>query len=364
MLRNVRIQLALLLEMLPGFLLGLSVFLLIILMFQVLRLTEFALIHGVEIATLLEIIAYICISLLPALFPMALLFSILWTYSRLSADSEILALRACGLSMGPVITPAIVLSLIIGIVSAQTSFELAPWGNRRFEVLFSNLKQTKAAATIKAGTFSEGLFDLVVYANRIDSDTNTMMDVFIYDERDPNQPLTIIAKRGLLQQDSLLPGHKATLTLEEGSIHRKTESHTKINFKNFDVSLHDPLELQEREKSAPSWTWDDIQTKLKSALPAKEMVKVQIEWHKRMAIAVLCLVFALSGVGLGVQPNRRVARSSGFILCLGVIIGYWVLYIGAEGLARSGQVPIALAIWTPNFVWGGFSIYLLRKIWD
>lgn len=364
MLRNLRIQLALFLEMLPSFLLGLSVFLLIILMFQILRLTEFALIHGVEMLTLLEIILYICISLLPALFPMALLFSILWTYSRLSTDSEILALRACGLSMWPVMAPAIALSLIIGIISAQTSFELAPWGNRRFEVLFSNLKQTKAAATIKEGTFSEGLFDLVVYANKIDSDTNIMSDVFIYDERDPKQPLTIIAKKGILQQDTTPGGNKATLTLEDASIHRKTESHTKINLKTFDVSLYDTLEIQEREKSAQSWTWSDIQEKMKSDLKPKEMIKVRIEWHKRMAIAVLCIVFALCGVGLGIQPNRRAAKSSGFIICLGVIIGYWILYVGAEGLARGGQVPTATALWMPNMIFAGLSVYFLRKIWD
>lgn len=350
--------------MLPSFLLGLSVFLLIILMFQILRLTEFALIHGVEILTLVEIILYISISLLPVLFPMSLLFSILWTYSRLSYDSEILALRACGLSMWTLMAPAVVLSLLIGAISAQTSFELAPWGNRRFEVLFSNLKQTKAATTIKEGTFSEGLFDLVVYANKIDPNTNTMMDVFIYDERDPKQPLTIIAKSGRLDQDSLLPGHKAQLILEEGSIHRKTESHTKINFKTFDVHLNDPLELREREKSAQSWTWKDIQEKLDTDLPPKEMVKVRIEWHKRMAIAVLCLAFALNGIGLGVQTNRRAARSSGFIMCLGVIIGYWVLYVGAEGLARSEQITPGFALWAPNIIFGGFAIRFLRNVWD
>lgn len=364
MFRNIRIQLALFLEMIPSFLLGLSVFLLIILMFQILRLTEFALIHGVEMTTLMQIILYICISLLPALFPMSLLFSILWTYNRLSQDSEILALRSVGLSMAPVMAPAVALSLLIGFISAQTSFELAPWGNRRFEVLFSNLKQTKAAATIKEGTFSEGLFDLVVYANKVDSDTNAMSDVFIYDERDPKQPLTIIAKRGRLMQDSLLPGHKATLILEDGSIHRKAESHTKINFQTFDVHLNDPLEIQEREKSAQSWTWSDIQTKLKTEIQPKELIKVKIEWHKRMAIAVLCLVFGLCGIGLGIQPNRRAAKASGFILCLGVIVGYWVLYIGAEGFARSGQIPVGAALWAPNFILAGVSAYFLKKVWD
>jgi len=363
-MRNFRIQLALFLEMLPGFFLGLSVFLLIILMFQVLRLTEFALIHGVDVATLAEIILFICISLLPALFPMSLLFSILWTYNRLSYDSEILALRACGLSLWPIMTPALVLSLMIGLFSAQTSFEMAPWGNRQFEVLFSNLKQTKAAATIKQGTFSEGLFDLVVYANRIDSNTDKMEDVFIYDERDPDQPLTIIAKTGVLQRDEKLPGHKATLILENGSIHRKAESHTKINFETFDVRLNDPLEIREREKSAPSWTLSDILTKLNEPLPPKEMIKVQIEWHKRMAIAVLCLIFGLMGVGLGIQTNKRTAKSSGFVLCLIVIVLYWVLYISAEGFARSGQLPAALAIWSPNFLFGSYALYSIKKIWN
>jgi lipopolysaccharide export system permease protein len=363
-MRNRRIQLALLLEMLPSFILGLAVFLIIILMFQILRLTEFALIHGVSFFTLAEIIFYICISMLPALLPMSLLFSILWTYNRLSMDSEILALRACGLSMPPIMGPALILSLAVGLFSAQTSFELAPWGNRQFEVLFSNMKQTKSAGTIRQGTFSEGLFDLVVYANRIDAETDRMEDVFIYDERDPKQPLTIIAKYGLLQRDESLPGHKAILILQKGSIHRQAQAHTKINFDSFDVRLNDPLEIREREKSAPSWTLEDILLKLKEPLPPKEMIRVKIEWHKRMAIAVLCFVFGLLGVGLGIQTNKRTAKSSGFIISLMVIVSYWVIYISVEGLARSGQIPPGIALWLPNIAFGLFGIYSIRKIWN
>jgi lipopolysaccharide export system permease protein len=48
-------------EMVPSFLLGLLVFIFVILMFQVLRLTEFAIVHGVEWPTLAEIVMYICI---------------------------------------------------------------------------------------------------------------------------------------------------------------------------------------------------------------------------------------------------------------------------------------------------------------
>ena len=86
-------------EMLPSLILGLVVFISIILMFQALRLTEFALVHGVALKTIAEIVGYVIISLLPVLFPMALLFSVLLTYGRLSQDSEIVAMKAAGLNM-------------------------------------------------------------------------------------------------------------------------------------------------------------------------------------------------------------------------------------------------------------------------
>src|SRR5690606_25183125 len=87
-------------EMLPSFVLGLSIFVSIILMFQVLRLTDWTLTHGVPLKNVVEIISYVVISMLPILFPMALLFSILLTYGRLSQDSEVVAMKASGLHMG------------------------------------------------------------------------------------------------------------------------------------------------------------------------------------------------------------------------------------------------------------------------
>src|SRR5690606_4912124 len=147
------------------FLLGMAVFVSIIVMFQVLRLTDFAISQGLELSTVTEIISYVCISMLPALFPMSLLFAVLLTYGRLSNDSEIVAMKASGLSMHVLLMPALILSFFVAIISAQTSFYLAPWGNRKFEVLYSRAASTKPAVAIKAGTFSEGFFDMVVYAN-------------------------------------------------------------------------------------------------------------------------------------------------------------------------------------------------------
>src|ERR1700722_9180435 len=183
-------------EMLPGFFMGVIVFVSIMLLFQALRLTEFILIHGVKVETILRMMMYVSISMLPVILPMSLLFSVLLTYTRLSQDSEIVALKSVGLSMRELAFPALLLAVVGCILSAETSFFLGPWGNRQFEVLIHDLSRQKMGASIKEGVFSEGFFDLVVYANKVDSKIGKLQDVFIYDERDPKAPVTIIAREG------------------------------------------------------------------------------------------------------------------------------------------------------------------------
>lgn len=353
-------------EMLPSFIVGLLVFVSIILMFQVLRLTEFALVHGVNIKTIGEIISYVIISLLPALFPMALLFSVLLTYGRLSQDSEIVAMKASGLAMSTLLLPAVILALMVGTISAQMSFNIAPWGNRQFEVLFSKISNTKAGAVIKEGTFSEGFFNMVVYANQVDSDRGFLRNVFIYDEKSGEIPLTIISKEGQIIPDPEKPGHEVLLRLKDGEIHRQAKTHTKISFQTYDVHFSSPLNVEEKKKSPQSLTLAEVKNRLKEDLSKNpEMERtLRTEYHKRWAISALCVVFALIGVGLGTTTNRRAAKAGGMILCIGLIILYWVLYVAAEGAARGGSLPVAFAVWTPNVIFAGLGFEALRRNWN
>ncbi|NUN05528.1 MAG: LPS export ABC transporter permease LptF [Bdellovibrio sp.] len=352
-------------EMLPSFILGLLVFISIILMFQVLRLTEFALVHGIKLQMIGELIGYVIISMLPVLFPMALLFSVLLTYGRLSNDSEIVAMKASGLPMSTLLLPALILATLVGIISAQMSFNIAPWGNRQFEVFYTRLANTKAGAVIKEGTFSEGFFDMVVYANEVDSKKGQLKKVFIYDEKSGDIPLTIIAKEGEIVPDPERPGHELLLRLRNGEIHRQAKTHTKISFETYDVHFSEPEAVVEKEKTPPSLTLQEVRNRLKENIEDPELKRtLQTEYHKRWAITALCLVFAMIGVGLGTTTNRRAAKTGGMILCIGLIIFYWILYVAAEGMARSGQLPAALAIWTPNFIFGALGFETLRRNWN
>lgn len=348
-------------ETLPAFLMGVLVFVGILLMFQALRLTEFMLIHGVSGRTVLQLMLYLSVSFLPVILPMSLLFSVLLTYSRLSNDSEIVAFKSLGLSMPQLTVPAVFLGLAATLMSAQTSFYLGPWGNRRFEVLINELGQQKVGATLKEGVFSEGFFDLVVYANRVDSKAGLLDDVFIYDERDPKAPVTIIAKAGHILREKTQSGQSALLRLSEGNIHRTHQNtYTKVDFSSYDINLFDAHTFSEKKKSPPSMTLDELSSELKNKdLDAKGRRKLEVEYHRRWSLSAACMIFALLGVGLGTVTNRRSARGGGFVICLLALISYWILYVSAESLARNGTLPAALGLWLVNVV---FLMVALRSI--
>lgn len=355
-------------EMIPTFFLGVIVFVFILLMFQALRLTEFVLVHGVKLTTVLAMMGYLSTSFLPILFPMSLVFTVILTYGRLSADSEIVALRASGLSMTSIAMPAVLLSVLVSVLSLQTSFHIAPWGNRQFEVLVTKLGATKPGVTIREGTFSESFFDLVVYANKVDNKLGTLEEVFIYDERDPQSPITVIAREGRIVTDADQPGHAASLKLFDGTMHRTSGArHTQINFSENELQLFDPIADSTASKSPQSMTVSEVRQALTTAaadFPKEKRIELETEFHKRIAIGLACLVFGLIGVALGTVTNRRNAKAGGAVLSIGIIVTYWILYVSSESLARSGQLPPWFAMWLANFLFSIAGFFMLRRIWN
>ncbi|MCE3010859.1 MAG: LptF/LptG family permease, partial [Proteobacteria bacterium] len=126
------------------------------------------------------------------------------------------------------------------------------------------------------------------------------------------------------------------------------------------------IQEQVRNKSPQSLTIEEISQRLNAEgeMSPQESRILQTEFHKRWAISLVCLIFGLLGVGLGTVTNRRSGKSSGLVVSLVLIILYWVLYVSLEGAARSGKLPPALAIWTPNFLFLLFAAWSLKKNWN
>lgn len=352
--------------MLPSLLTGIVVFISILLMFQVLKLTEFVLAHGVTLEVIIRLVIYLSISFLPAILPMSVLFSVLMTYGRLSTDSEIIAFKSLGVSQKYLTIPAVIVGVVMCVLSAQTYFFIGPWGSKQSYALLNVLGSSQVISNIREGTFAEGFFDLVVYANNVNEKTGVLKDVFIYDERSQAVPVTIIAQEGQILSPKDMSLASTILRLFKGSIHRTGEGvYTKIQFENYDISLTPQLEKSSKDDSPKAMTITEIYDELsKKDLERDRFLKLDTEYHKRIALPIACIIFSLIGVGLGTVVNRRVAKSGGFVVSIGLIVTYWILYVTMETVARNGTIHPGIALWIPNLLFFVTSIYALRQIWD
>lgn len=346
-------------QIIPTFLIGIMIFIFILLMFQFLKLTEFILVHDVSIQTISLIIVNLSVSFLPIILPMSLLFSVLLTYSRLSADSEVVALKAVGYSPLYLSTPAIVFSFLISILSIQTLFNLGPAARLNFDKLLNRIGNQKVMSSISEGTFSESFFDLVLYTNDIDQSTNTMRDLFIYDQRNPKNPIAIVAKEGIISNTTDQEAQSANILLKDGDIYQLgTDAKTKLNFSTYKINISDPITHASSHQDTDTYTMTGLEKAMDNEnLPLAFRKVLLIEKHRRWAIAVSCLMFGFLGAALGSRTNRRSSASTGFIVSVLCIMSYWVLYMVGNNIARSEYLPPAIALWLPNYV------FLLVTIW-
>lgn len=347
-----------------GFFTGTTIFLLIMLMFQVIRLSDFVVVHQVGAQDMGRLAIYLMLSFFPIAIPVAFLFSVMMSVSRANSEGEILALQVNGISLTQAFLPLFGLSFLVSLLSLYTSLYTVPQGNRNFELLITKLGNERVMSTVKPGVFIEGFYGLVLFAERIEPVQNKMERVFIYDDRDGAHPLVISAKGGLLKREA--ESQRLTLRLSDGTIHvdRRDESPLiqKINFELYDINL----ETQEtgevwRAYSPPSYTYPQLKQKLVDTLPDPPTHrKLLVELHRRFSLSFSCIVFAALGFFIGISSQRGV-RSTSILICLGVGLVYWLCYLVANALAAEGTVAPWVGMWAPNFIFLGLAAWFARR---
>jgi lipopolysaccharide export system permease protein len=260
--------------------------------------------------------------------------------------------------------PISVFAFATFLLSSFLVFYALPWGNRGFKATLYRLVQSKADIEIKERVFNDAFSGLVVYVDRVPLQGNHMEGILIYDQREKGKSNTILAKEGFIVNNP--ESQEIILRLRNGDIHRfEPEAHTfqKITFGTYDLKLELAKTFAAIEKKLKDWEMsiDDIRKKMEEIKrTGGDTTPYEIELHKRYAIPFTCIVFALIGVPLGIQPHRS-GRSYGFILSIFILIAYYVSLTASEILAARKIIPAFSAGWAPNLLFSGLGIYLLVK---
>jgi len=351
-------------EIVPIFFIGLMTFTMILLMDKILKLIELIVNRGGSLSNVLMLFLYISPSFLIMTIPVAVLLGTLLTFGRLSSDSEITAFKASGMSLYQLFFPISIFALATFLLTSFLVFYGLPWGNTGFKATLFRLAQSKADIEIKERVFNDAFSGLVVYVDRVPLQGSHMEGILIYDQREKGKSNTILAKEGFVIHNP--ESQEIILRLKDGDIQRfEPEAHTfqKVKFETYDLKLELARTFAIIQKKLKDWEMsiDDIQKKMEDVKKTgKDTTSYEVELHKRYAFPFTCIVFALIGVPLGIQPHRS-GRSYGFILSIFILLAYYISLTASEILALRKIMPAYFAGWIPNLLFSGLGIYLLVK---
>jgi LPS export ABC transporter permease LptF/LPS export ABC transporter permease LptG len=364
-------------EMLAPTGLGLLLFTFILLLQQITLLMGILIARSASASTILRVFLYLLPSIFAVTIPMAFLLGVLLAFGRLAADSEIVAMRASGVSPSRLLRPVILLSILAGGATFWTMAVALPAANQAHRQEMFALVVNKARTAVKPRVFNDDdlVPGMVVYVSDIAADSAEWRDVFIHDVRDARNPKVVLARRGELRVDE---ARKAvSMHLEDGAIYTvkpaEPATDTFQKFVESDLPLPTetffpptPLSKGDREMSLAELEVrigelareDDLLRE--KGKPPIAAAPFKVEWHKKFAIPVACFVFGLLGLGLSLGSKKE-ARSAAFALSIGVIFVYYVLLRLGEQAGDTGMMSPWLAMWSANLVLGAIAVLLLRK---
>lgn len=354
-------------EIVPPTSLGLLVFTFILLINEIPRLLGVLVAHQADAWTILRVFFNLLPSILAVTIPMAFLLGVLLAFGRMSSDSEIVALRASGVSPLRLIVPVLLLSTATALVTFYINTVALPAANQVHRELVYKLVVNQAKTAVKPRTFTDKpLPGMMLFVSDIPAETGEWTNVLIHDPRAKPKSQLILSRTGRLVVDET----RKTVRLELGEGVRHTFDVLKP--KDYDqekfTSLAFALPLDQffpkatLSKGDREMTLGELSAEIRARLAKGEgrkgTARFEVEWHKKFAISTACLVFGMLGLGLSLG-NRKEARSAAFALSIAVIFVYYVLIRLGEQAGDTGLMPPFLSMWGANLVLGAAAIALL-----
>ncbi len=364
-------------ELFTGAALGTLLFVFVLFLRTIERLSVLLVRMSAPPQIIAKLLLYALPSTIPFALPLGVLVGILIGLSRMSADSEIVAMRAAGVSSATIVRPVLLFSFLAMVLTALASLWLTPLTLHLESKSARNFAAAQLTGDIESRIFNEQFPNTVLYAQDVSSVGKQIIwhRVFIADVTPPAElqqqgkdrgegPRVIVAEEALPHPDA--PNNRIILEMKgvrtsardkEGKV-ITTAAPTQIEV----------LQAQKQEELQLNKTVQEMDTGplykrvyRRHGLTREEYVDAAIELHQRFALPLACILLGLVGVPLGIS-SRKGGKASAFITTVVVAFIYYLSFITLIGLARKGSLPVPVAVWTPNAVLAILSVFLLSRL--
>jgi lipopolysaccharide export system permease protein len=367
------------LQVLASLLLTVAVFTFVLLLGTVLKEILMLLVNGqARIGTVLEAVGLLIPFVGVYALPMGLLTATLLVFGRFSADQELTAARASGVSLLSLVTPILLLSLFCCGVSAWFNMDLGPRSRVAYKNLLLSARNDLMNFQLPAG---RPIYDFPGYIFLVGGNNNgNLEDVRIFVlENETNVSMWLHAPQGRLELNATNKELYLHLTEPRGLSKRggtmSANEWTSPNLypTNTAVVRYEPkiddmtfwqLRARARDLERLDLPADEGRSSGELRSQIREVEKLigqtRSEMHRQIAFSFACFGFALVGIPLGIRVHRR-ETNIGIAIALGLVLVYYSFIILGKSLGARPEFAGYLIFWLPNFIFQAVGAVLLWR---
>ena len=281
---------------------------------------------------------YLTMLLLPnflsIILPVALFTVVMFTYSKLVTDRELVVMRASGMSQFALAKPALMTALLVVFAGYALNIFLVPQSYRLFRELQWDIRYSYSHILLQEGAFNTVSKDVTVYVRERSKD-GQLHGILVHDGRDGEKPSTVMASRGALVESE---GSSRVIMFEGNRQERnkKTNKFSILYFDRYTIELDrskDQTAVRYREPRERTLA-ELLAIKKDSLMDPRDYGKFVVEAHKRLIWPMFAACFTLIGLACLISGGiSRRGQSGRIALAAAIVIVFQALALGLENVS-------------------------------
>jgi len=295
--------------------------------------------------------------------PLGLLVASILVFSRLSADSEIAAMRACGVNLLTVMRWPLAFALLCTGVGLFINNEIVPRGHEVRRNLAKRISVGAGLDLLEPGRFIDDFPKVKIYFER--KEGSWLYDLIVLDYSNPKVDRMVTASKARVNGmtvDPLDESHPGMARAARFQYRMKDAlKESKYIRREKDFRFFEMSSAIERARTAVDKAKGKSRAKgTERYLARRYLSDIRTEFQKRWVFAFASVCFVLVGVPLGIRAQRR-ESTIGMAIALAVALGYYLVAILMTSMSKNFVLHPEVLIWIPAAVCAGLSAWLISK---
>jgi LPS export ABC transporter permease LptG/LPS export ABC transporter permease LptF len=355
------------LEFLNMFTLVLMGFLLLMLVFTVFDLLGDILHNHISFVTVGDYLINLTPLFLYQLAPLAVLIAVLVTFGVLNRNSEIIAMKATGISLYRLVVPVVSIAAILSVSLFLFNEFYVPQANKRQDAL-RNVIKGKPPQTVTHpeqnwifGAPNKGEPARIFYYRFFDPDRNEFANISVF-EFDPS---TFALTRRIFAAKAVWDGATDTWLFRNGweneIVGDRPSGFREFAQTSFSEIHEDPTYFNKESLQAQQMNFGQLDRYISDLRQSGfDTMKLRVAlWHK-LAYPLVAVVMAVLAIPFALSMGRR-GSLTGIAVAIGVALTYFVVESFFGALGNVNYLPAALAAWSSDILFGLVGGYLLLR---